>query len=281
MKVTCPSCGHASQVDAAKIPEKGVQTKCRKCDARFLLDQKGARAVPLAKKTSEKGKISSPASPKSRKQTPPDSSEPEVYVCEKCKHKQHPARACVYCGNPFPQYKPPALESQPQGSKKQPEKPKSLDKKEPERINPKPALFPVTAGEGAGDQPGMVHCPFCDEQIREKAVKCKHCGEFLEGGERVAAGPPIRPAAVLSGLIDLRFTRMITPELVKAIYIAALGLGGIGTLIAVFFAVKGSAYLTAGGFLIGYLLLVLFCRVYAELSIIVFKIEENIRRVRR
>jgi hypothetical protein len=26
-------------------------------------------------------------------------------------------------------------------------------------------------------------CPFCGEEIRESAIKCKHCGEFLDDDE--------------------------------------------------------------------------------------------------
>jgi hypothetical protein len=72
--------------------------------------------------------------------------------------------------------------------------------------------MPDLSGDGAiqegqsGEQRGLIEqgddskaCPFCGEVIKRVAVKCKHCGERLDGEMVSAARQPARPVMTQTG----------------------------------------------------------------------------------
>ena len=79
MRVQCPNCEAVYQIDASKIPEKGIHATCKKCKTRFHIVKEGP--------TTEK-----------------EGHHEEIIPCPKCGHvniSSVSSDTCVSCGSAF------------------------------------------------------------------------------------------------------------------------------------------------------------------------------------
>ena len=59
------------------------------------------------------------------------------------------------------------------------------------------------------------HCPFCGESIAQKAVKCPHCAEFLDGRARPTPVAPSGPPQQITFVIDKAVIQADKPLMLK------------------------------------------------------------------
>lgn len=86
----------------------------------------------------------------------------------------------------------------------------------------------------------------------------------------------------LASLLDLSFSNFITTKLIKALYVLIIAVAAIAALITIiggFSESFGYGLLRFIIGIVGFLVCVILARIYLEVTIILFKIEENTRKI--
>jgi predicted Zn finger-like uncharacterized protein len=88
MKVVCPECEAAYKVDETKLPEKGANVKCHKCQHQFFINKERESGFDSSEQIEEGIESSETAAVNTQK-------------CPRCKLPQDGADVCQYCGLVF------------------------------------------------------------------------------------------------------------------------------------------------------------------------------------
>ena len=175
-----------------------------------------------------------------------------LITCPKCAHQVKPSeQECPKCGVIFKKYQEGVLKAQ-----------KVLSEKAKQEHQTRSTR--------------LTTCGACTNTISRLAPACPRCGEPQK------PDPTLQPDEKhLTGLFDLNFTSLITPQLIKLLYIVVIVIGFIGC----FGSVVSSLYNPFEPVQIiisiaAYLLLVLFTRIGCESILLLFKIEKNTRQRR-
>jgi hypothetical protein len=131
----------------------------------------------------------------------------------------------------------------------------------------------------------MAFCGNCGQQIPDDAPACPYCSQQREPNRQFQP----QEKGFFASLFDVSMQEMITPKIVRIIYILGLIGIGIGTLIAFISYLTAASYsgsvfpVLAAVIIVPLcaLLAVIYLRVVLELIVLAFNIYDELKEIRR
>ena len=131
----------------------------------------------------------------------------------------------------------------------------------------------------------MKNCPHCGQEVFAKAIKCKHCKQLINGDPGLVQEQEAlayeKDKSFFASLFDLSMTEMITPKIIRVIFIIGL----LGLLVSAVFGVV-TAIMSGGvvaiilaliAVVVGFFVAAILLRIYLEILVVFFRIYDELR----
>ncbi len=135
----------------------------------------------------------------------------------------------------------------------------------------------------------LRNCPHCGQEVFAQAIKCKHCKQFINGDPGLAqeqeAVPYEEGKGFFASLFDLSMTEMITPKIIRVIFIIGL-LGFLvsavfGLVTAIMSGEVVAIILALIAVVVGFFVAAILLRIYLELVVVFFRIYDELKYANR
>ena len=135
----------------------------------------------------------------------------------------------------------------------------------------------------------MKDCPHCGQEVFAKAIKCKHCKQLINGDPGLVQEQEAlayeEDKSFFASHFDLSMTEMITPKIIRVIFIIGL----LGLLVSAVFGVV-TAIMSGGvvaivlaliAVVVGFFVAAILLRIYLELVVVFFRIYDELKYANR